>query len=286
MLTCNLQGGLGNQLFQIYTTIAQADRINSRLFFFNTVELKSSVTDRHTYWNTFLSRLKIFLVDPSSINQNNISIIREKGFAYNVLPIRDTTPKKIQMLSGYFQSYKYFDEYYHTINRMLRIDDHKVRLTNKYLKLINEDNPISIHFRRGDYKNLSNFYVLLNSDYYKAGLRHVLETNTSDNLLNKVLYFCEDHDVEDVDNMIQNIKSEFPTIRFERADPLLEDWEQLILMSLCRHNIIANSTFSWWGAYLNTSRDKIVVYPSIWFGPSLQRSHDLKDLFLKDWTKI
>jgi hypothetical protein len=289
MLTCNLLGGLGNQLFQIYTTIAHADRINSRFFFFNTVELKSSVTDRHTYWDTFLSRLQPFLVNPATINQNEVGIIREKGFAYSALPIRETTrettPKKIQMLSGYFQSYKYFDEYYYTINRMLRIDDYKVSLTNKYLKLINEDRPISMHFRRGDYKNLPKFYILLNTEYYIAGLRHILNINTGDSL-NKVLYFCEDQDVEDVDNMIQTIRREFPAILFERADPFLEDWEQLILMSLCRHNIIANSTFSWWGAYLNTSRDKTVVCPLSWFGPTLQQSHNLKDLFLPEWIKI
>jgi len=285
MLTCNLLGGLGNQLFQIYTTIAHADLINSRLFFFNTVELKSSVTDRHTYWDTFLSRLQPFLVNPAIINQNEIKIIKEKGFSYNALPC--IPAKKIQMLSGYFQSYKYFNEYFYTINRMLRIDDHKVRLTNKYLKLINEDKPISMHFRRGDYKKLPNFYILLNTDYYKTGLRHILDINADKpDSLNKVLYFCEEHDIEDVNNMIQNIKSEFPTILFERADPLLEDWEQLILMSLCRHNIIANSTFSWWGAYLNTSRYKTVVGPSVWFGPSLQHSHDLKDLYLTDWIKI
>jgi hypothetical protein len=197
---------------------------------------------------------------------------------------RDTT-KKIQMLDGYFQSYKYFDEYYDTINRMLRLDALKVVLTNKYLKLINEDQSISMHFRRGDYKFLPKYYVLLNVDYYKAALARVLEANPDDNL-KKVLYFCEDQDLEDVDKMILDIKDEFPTILFIRADPLLEDWEQLILMSLCRHNIIANSTFSWWGAYLNTSREKTVIYPSTWFGSSLQQTHDVKDLFLKEWIKI
>jgi hypothetical protein len=170
---------------------------------------------------------------------------------------------------------------------MLRIDDYKVSLTNKYLKLINEDKPISMHFRRGDYKNLPNFYILLNTDYYKTGLRHVLNINADKpDKLNKVLYFCEDQDLEDVDKMILDIKTEFPTILFIRADPELEDWEQLILMSLCRHNIIANSTFSWWGAYLNTSRDKTVVCPLTWFGSSLQQTHDVKDLFLKEWIKI
>ena len=83
MLSCNLQGGLGNQLFQIYTTIAHAELTNSRFFFSTIRELKSSVTDRHTYWDTFLTRLKPFLLDPELIDKANLVIVREKGFTYN-----------------------------------------------------------------------------------------------------------------------------------------------------------------------------------------------------------
>ena len=68
---------------------------------------------------------------------------------------------------------------------------------------------------------------------------------------------------------------------------MFEDWEQLVLMSCCKYNIIANSTFSWWGAYLNTNPGKIVCCPSIWFGP--KNSYlDTKDLRLSDtiWENI
>ena len=280
MLSCKLQGGLGNQLFQIYTTIAHAELTNSKFFFSNAYELKSVVTDRHTYWNAFLSKLSPFLLDCALIEPENVIIIKEKGFTYNPLSINNQD--KIRILSGYFQSPKYFDNYFLTINRLLKMDEHKVRLTNKYLKLINEDKPISMHFRLGDYKKLPNHYMILNAEYYKTALRRVLNKNAE----TVVLYFCEEPDLEEVDNMIQNIRMDFPDITFLRADPELEDWEQLILMSLCKHNIIANSTFSWWGAYLNTSREKMVVCPLTWFGPKLQQSHDLKDLFPDDWIKI
>jgi len=280
MLSCKLQGGLGNQLFQIYTTIAHAELTNSKFFFSNAYELKSVVTDRHTYWNAFLSKLSPFLLDCALIEPENVIIIKEKGFTYNPLSINNQD--KIRILSGYFQSPKYFDNYFLTINRLLKMDEHKVRLTNKYLKLINEDKPISMHFRLGDYKKLPNHYMILNAEYYKTALRCVLNKNAE----TVVLYFCEEPDLEEVDNMIQNIRMDFPDITFLRADPELEDWEQLILMSLCKHNIIANSTFSWWGAYLNTSREKMVICPLTWFGPKLQQSHDLKDLFPDDWIKI
>jgi len=277
-------GGLGNQLFQIYTTIAYAYDTNSRFFFSNIKELKSSTTNRYTYWDVFLSSLKPFLLDPELINKDNLVIVREKGFTYNSLPLPlPISEKKIIMLQGYFQSAKYYEGYFQTINRLLKIDDHKVRLTNKYLKLINEDQPISMHFRLGDYKKLPECYVILSVDYYRAALNYILETNR---VSKKVLYFCEDQDLEDVEAMIAILKTEFQTLEFERADTELEDWEQLIMMSLCKHNIIANSTFSWWGAYLNIYRQKIVVCPLTWFGPKLQQSHNLKDLYPERWIKI
>jgi hypothetical protein len=205
-------------------------------------------------------------------------------FTYNALSMNDKS--RIRFLIGYFQSYKYFDHYFLTINRLLKIDELKVILTNKYLKLINEDKPISMHFRLGDYKKLPEHYILLNTDYYKTALNSLFESDPTNKSSKKtVLYFCEDQDLEDVEGIITELKLEFPgSIVFCRPDPELEDWEQLILMSLCRHNIIANSTFSWWGAYLNTSREKKVIYPSMWFGPKIK--HGLQDLFPLDWIKI
>jgi hypothetical protein len=285
MLTCKLQGGLGNQLFQIYTTIAYAIQTNQKFIFLNVYELKSSVTDRYTYWNNFLKSLIPFLMDPGLINKDNLVIIREKGFTYDVLPLPlplHISDKKIKVLNGYFQSFKYFNNYFQTINRLLKIDDIKVELTNKYRKLINDELPTSMHFRLGDYKKLPDHYVILLVDYYRAALKYLLLTNPVTN----ILYFCEEQDLEDVELTIGILKAEFPTIVFLRADPELEDWEQLILMSLCRNNIIANSTFSWWGAYLNTYRQKKVIYPATWFGSKLQKTHDTKDLFPADWIKI
>jgi hypothetical protein len=69
-----------------------------------------------------------------------------------------------------------------------------------------------------------------------------------------------------------------------RGDNTLADWEQLLLMSCCHHNIIANSTFSWWAAYFNSWKDKIVCYPSVWFGNIA--NHDTKDLCPEEWIKI
>jgi hypothetical protein len=77
----------------------------------------------------------------------------------------------------------------------------------------------------------------------------------------------------------------FPDISFHKANDEMEDWEQLLLMSCSDHNIIANSTFSWWAAYMNLNPDKVVCYPSMWFGTA--NNHlNTKDLFPPQWTKI
>lgn len=283
MISCKLQGGLGNQLFQIYTTISYAISSQTKFFFCNIYELKNAITNRHTYWNTFLISLKPFLRELEPIDPANLLVFKEKGFTFSSLP--KNTEQKMKILNGYFQSPKYFDNHSQTINRLLKIDTFKAIMSNRFSELININHPISMHFRLGDYKKLPEHFIILGEEYYKAAIRCILD-NIDIIKTNKVkiLYFCENTDAEEVNKMICLLKAEFPKITFERADPLLEDWEQLILMSICRYNIIANSTFSWWGAYLNTYRQKKVVYPLKWFGP--KQAHNTKDLFPEDWIGI
>jgi hypothetical protein len=284
MITCNLQGGLGNQLFQIYTTIAYAMETQSSFFFLDIYELKNVLTNRHTYWDTFLVSLKPFI--KNSLIIQNIVHIKEHNFSYSPIKIK-YDPTTTKMLVGYFQSYKYFELYSSIIYRLLKIDDIKIKLTNKYSTLVNDDLPVSMHFRIGDYKKEPDNYIILKEEYYRTALKYFLENNLikpNNNKNIKVLYFCEDQDIEDVEKIITILKQEFLQVIFERADPILEDWEQLILMSLCKYNIIANSTFSWWAAYLNTYRYKKIVYPDAWFGPKLR--HNTCDLFPENWIKI
>ena len=84
---------------------------------------------------------------------------------------------------------------------------------------------------------------------------------------------------------INNIKEKIKHLTFIKIPNELEDWEQMLLMSCCQHNIIANSSFSWWSAYLNNNKEKFVCYPSLWFGPAKNKI-DLKDLHPEEWVKI
>jgi hypothetical protein len=98
------------------------------------------------------------------------------------------------------------------------------------------------------------------------------------------MYFCEESDLGDALEKIQHLVQAFPTFKFVRGNNTLADWEQLLLMSCCHHNIIANSSFSWWGAYFNTHDDKIVCYPSVWFGPAANLN--TRDLCPPEWMRI
>jgi hypothetical protein len=187
------------------------------------------------------------------------------------------------LLVGYFQSPKYFNNYKDTIYKLLKIDLKKSIVKNMIHINFNETTYISAHFRFGDYKKYPNIYTLLTNTYYKNALNYIKGNGLKENDV-KVLYFCENDSVNEVNEIIDSLKSDFPQINFIRADPQLEDWEQMLLMSLCQHNIIANSTFSWWGAYLNANPAKIVCYPDQWFSPEAKK--DTSDLFLDDWQRI
>ena len=99
------------------------------------------------------------------------------------------------------------------------------------------------------------------------------------------MYFCEKKDNDTVSTFIQQLQDKFKHIHFVKVSDDIPDWKQLLIMSCCSHNIIANSSFSWWGAYFNASREKIVCYPKRWFGPKLAKN-DIKDLCPPEWIKV
>ena len=280
MLTCNLMGGLGNQIFQIFAVLSYAIKSRNQFKFLNLARLgEGSTTVRYTFWESFFSNLKPFLI--SELPQP-IHVVKEKGFPYNELSIYEMINRDV-MIFGYFQSYKYFEKQYSIICRIIGLDKMKEKLLTKLT--LNDDNlknTISMHFRIGDYKKIQHVHPLATYNYYESALNHIKYTNSEQSF--NVLYFCEDVDIDDATDKINALRTKFPEYSFNRGDNSLADWEQMLLMSCCHHNIIANSSFSWWSAYFNSWQDKIVCYPSAWFGPSAK--HDVKDLCPPEWIKV
>jgi hypothetical protein len=184
-------------------------------------------------------------------------------------------------IDGYFQSYKYFEDQKGHIIDMIGIQEMKDTLRGRFKHDFSKS--ISLHVRRGDYKRLSPYHNVLPLMYYKKALTRLLHEVGKTGWT--VFYTCEEEDTKAVGEMTGSLSKEFRGITFQRISTELEDWEQMLFMACCRHNIIANSSFSWWSAYLNDHNDKCVIYPDTWFGPKLQ-FHNLKDLCPSNWTKV
>jgi GR25 family glycosyltransferase involved in LPS biosynthesis len=282
MLTIDLIGGLGNQLFELFTLIAYSIKFNQPFLLEKKDKFPGPYVVRHGYWDTIFEKLKNKLVD----NELNYPVIREKGFEYNELPIPSST-NNIK-LHGFFQSHKYFETYHNEIVNMLDLMTKKETVLQKMN--IDTSNMVSMHFRIGDFINLPYHHPIMTLKYYSNSIRYILNKENEKNNQEQsqpltILYFCEDVDIDYVLNeFINPLRVEFPTLTFLKADgSKLDDWEQMLCMSSCKHSIIANSTFSWWGAYLCSDDNKIVCYPDKWFGIKIQ--HNVKDLFPNSWVK-
>ena len=274
MLTVELMGGLGNQLFQIYTLLATVIKNRSHIV----IEKKKMIGSRQVfYWDSIFKNINRYVIPKSDIRW---LIFKQNG--YHFTEIKNIDNKKFIKLFGYFQSYKYFNTYSNRINSLLGIHKLQDALKDKY----DYNNSISIHFRVGDYLKTTGNHPVLTKNYYVKALQTILDK--LDKLQTtpiKVLYFGEKQDKVHNEKIINILRETYPKLEFIKVSNNYTDWQQMLIMSLCEHNIIANSTFSWWGAYFNSNSNKIVTFPSIWFGPKLNKNNT-KDLCPPNWIKI
>jgi hypothetical protein len=275
MITCTLMGGLGNQLFQLFSTVSYCMRAKKKFMFLKRSETVG-MTKRTTYWDNLLESFHPFLVTKSKMEDFfRFKIVKEQEFAYGDLINSLLVPQENIQLQGYFQSYKYFQDEFTTICKMLKIE-------SKKQGLLDQASDISMHFRIGDYLKLPETYYIMTYEYYKKCLDYIIEHSSTP--VTTVMYFFELEDMTEVIEILIKLTKDFPDIWFRQVNHDLKDWEQMLLMSCCNHNIIANSSFSWWGAYLNRHANKIVCYPENWFKPGVP--NDTKDLCPESWVKI
>lgn len=289
MITVALIGGLGNQLFKIFTTIAYAIENNHSFIFPYSTILKVGI-DRPTYWDSFLKCLKIY----TTANPNNkitndyfntFTRIYNLDHHYVELPVPEQHIN--YMITGYCQSYKYFEKYKNKLFNMIDLNKN-IEIIKYNYEFLNYDientYTIGMHFRVGDYKYLQHSHNLLKYEYYENALKYIFDTKDLSNKKIIVYYFIEENDIDYADYMISKLKQKWNDVDFILIDTSISDWKQMLIMSCFQSIIIANSTFSWWAAYFCETPD-IICYPSLWFGPMLQ-TNIIDDMFPSNWTKI
>ena len=293
MITVKLVGGLGNQLFQyafgravslkLETPLAldisgyenQADTDNWREFQLDCFNLQASVSkDTRNSKIPFLSKQINYI---KSFIQNTVSPYGNYIFEPKKLEAKDGS-----YLEGYWHSEKYFSDIETTLRYDLTLKEKlgaKAKLFKDRIKQVEDNGGISasVHIRRGDYvtnRYANTYHGALDVTYYQKAIS-TLQSKLCGKQL--VLFIFSD----DTAWVKENLKTEIPYICVSR--PEIKDCEDLYLMSQCTHNIIANSSFGWWGAWLNPRKNKIVIAPKRWIKDYRANTNDVTPL---DWIKI
>lgn len=258
IVSTKLMGGLGNVMFQIAAAYSVALRDNKEMIC-DTRDMMIPHKPYTFYIDNIFRKVKF---SDTLTNQKHIG---EGGFQYFPIPNLEGNVK----LFGHFQSEKYFINHKNELLDLFEIDEKtKTNLLEKYGEIINQD-TCSIHVRRGDYLGLPNYHPVQPISYYENAIKIIGEEK-------HFVIFSDD---------IQWCKENFNFLKSKTFILGNMDYEDLYLMSMCNHNIIANSSFSWWGAWLNKNENKQVIIPSKWFG--ISNSHlNTNDLFCDKWIKL
>lgn len=248
-----LAGGLGNFLFQLSSAFSYGLKYNKKLF----VDLRD-IQEGHTPIAEYFKN--IFRKIEFGYFQGQYQIYNEKNFNFNNIPFYKGNLK----LNGYFQSEKYFNTFRQEILSLFEINKEFEDKINNFRYEYSKYETCSIHVRRGDYLKLQHHHPILDISYYEKCIN---EMN------NNILYLIFSDDISWCETNFDFINQKV----FIKNNSDLFD---LYLMSSCNHNIIANSSFSWWASWLNKNQSKKIFAPINWFGPSY--NHKLDDLFFSN----
>jgi len=284
MVICNLKGGLGNQMFQYATARAIANNRHQIFIDLSFLEKNNtsigSFTARKFELNLFenirfkfishvalkfhLSNHRILKVLRMLLRYKKIYVINDENEHYQ-------DGHDIIYLDGYFQNPLLFK----SIRNVLLKDFTFPKLpenTNDLAKLIETKSAVSIHVRRGDYLNPenNNYHGVLPISYYKSAVEKMIELNKD------ACFFIFSDDGEWCELNFSFIKKE----KYFISDRNNHSWTDMKLMTLCKHFIIANSSFSWWGAWLSQHYSKTVIAPKNWY------KNEKSKIIPKEWITL
>lgn len=268
VIAIQLAGGLGNQLFQYAASRALSLRRNCDLLLdLSRLDCEELRVRRPYALDAF--QISAEIESPGS-RKATWSEYRQPAYCFDPRFCYITARTR---LIGYFQSELFFKDYSDIIRADLRLHVPVSAAFESVAAAIKaSSNPVSVHLRRGDLvedPRTAAVHGLCDNAYYEKA-RKVLE-----GLVGGPDYFIFTDDWGAADEVFKNLARR----QIVRTPPD-KPWEDLILMSLCRHHILANSSFSWWGSWLNPRRDKIIVAPRFWFAREALRTMNTSDLYL------
>jgi len=265
MKIIDLKGGLGNQMFQY--AYGRKLELTGKKVAFNVSFFNGHRPSRDTARDFKLNNFKI---------ETKAEFLNKTNYFINLLNkvlIRFYLKK-----NDYWQGEKYFKNIEANIRKEFTLKNLLTSESTKWQEKIRQTkNSVSLHIRRGDYvqdAKTNAFHGTCNLEYYKNALQKIVDKIGNTEI--EIFIFSDD-----IEWAKENLKFPYPT-NFVSNSQIL-DYEEMYLMSLCQHNIIANSTFSWWGAWLNKNSAKIVIAPKQW---SVKKSSDGLNILPKEWLQI
>lgn len=276
MIIVRLKGGLGNQMFQYVAGLRMATLYQEPLSLDVTGYEDGGQAKFDTLRKYRLGAFKLSATVATNEDamkaRNPFGIISKVIRAYNQKILKrfytdyepDFFTKRHAYIEGFFQSEKNFGDVQDAIREEFQLK--KEFEGEEYLRAKSKIDPkrgISVHIRRGDYANdkvTNSYFGTCSIDYYKEAIEYM-----SSKVESPLFYFFSD----DIDWVKKEFGKNDNYIFMSNGG--LQDYEELILMSCCSHNIIANSSFSWWGAWLNRNQEKIVIAPKKWLNVSADR---------------
>lgn len=290
MKIVNINSGIGNQMFQFAFSLSLRDKFKNEV-----IKIDTSWYEVEKFHNGFELE-KVFNIDfPHSTKQENELLGRAGYTLYDRIKRKFLPSKKTEIIEskdqlfkynlnlygekeennyyrGYWQSHKYFDSISETVKNYF-IFPPFVENENIAMKTYienNKNNTVSIHVRRGDYLKQQLLSNLCSTNYYQNAIAKI------ENRIKDPVYIVFSDDIQWCKENLNLSNVKF--VDWNRGDLSFRDMQ---MMSLCDHNIIANSSFSWWGAYLNSNKDRIVVAPKDWF-----IGNETKDLIPDEWERV
>lgn len=283
MLIARITGGLGNQLFQYAAARTISIQLNRKLLLDNSWYSDILIKNEHIPTNATTLRnfiLNYFNIRAPVINKVHLNWIKRldirskysiffkflldgpmSNFAYEKINPSNFSLEAVKKfrrtyLTGYWQNYDTIDDYKHIISKDFVLKNPLSENNTKYFKSLSTTNSVAVHFRRGDYISNPKYrklYAPCSKHYYQNGIKLIQKS------INNPHFYIFSDDINWVKN---NYDFTTDTTFIDNSGP---EYEHLFLMSSCNHQITANSTFSWWAAWLNTNPHKIIITPLDWY---------------------